>query len=131
MEDGNDYLVHNSLIQNPQESSGHKKSESKKKEKENINSGHSGMNGTEIAKPVASPEQVERLKGEITAQGDKVRNLKSSGAGKVKSCINYLSKMLWLNLQKICQRIGMTRKEVCPKILEKINLLKTYERMII
>lgn len=84
MEDGNDYLVHNSLIQNPQESSGHKKSESKKKEKENINSGHSVMNGTEIAKPVASPEQVERLKGEITAQGDKVRNLKLSGAGKVK-----------------------------------------------
>lgn len=85
MEDGNDYLVHNSVIKNPQESSGHKKSESKKKEKENSKTGHSGMNGT-------SPEQVERLKGEITAQGDKVRNLKSSGAGKVKSYINYLSK---------------------------------------
>ena len=123
MEDGNNYVVHNSFIKNQQESSGHKKSESKKKKKENSNTGHSHMNGTEIAKPVASPEQVERLKGEITAQGDKVRNLKSSGAGKVESCINYLSKMLWLNLQEICQIIGLTRKELCPKILEKINLL--------
>lgn len=94
MENGNNYLAHNSFIKNPQESSGHKKSESKKKKKENSNTSHSGMNGTEIAKPVASPEQVERLKDEITAQGDKVRNLKSSGAGKVESCINCRSKML-------------------------------------
>ena len=41
------------------------------------------MNGTDSAKPTASPEQVEKLKGEITVQGDKVRNLKSSGAPKV------------------------------------------------
>ncbi|KAK2561535.1 Bifunctional glutamate/proline--tRNA ligase [Acropora cervicornis] len=80
---------------NPQESSGHKKSESKKKKKENSNTGHSDMNGTEIAKPVASPEQVERLKGEITAQGDKVRNLKSSGAGKeeIDSAVSQLLKL--------------------------------------
>lgn len=41
------------------------------------------MNGTDAAKPAASPEQVEKLKGEITAQGDKVRSLKSGGAAKV------------------------------------------------
>ncbi|XP_067018170.1 bifunctional glutamate/proline--tRNA ligase-like [Acropora muricata] len=84
-----------SKTKNPQESSGHKKSESKKKKKENSNTGHSDMNGTEIAKPVASPEQVERLKGEITAQGDKVRNLKSSGAGKeeIDSAVSQLLKL--------------------------------------
>lgn len=41
------------------------------------------MNGTDVAKPAASPEQVEKLKGEITAQGDNVRTLKTSGAAKV------------------------------------------------
>ena len=41
------------------------------------------MNGTEVIKPTASPEQVEKLKGDITVQGDKVRNLKTGGAAKV------------------------------------------------
>ena len=41
------------------------------------------MNGSDVAKPTASPEQVEKLKGEITVQGDKVRTLKTSGAAKV------------------------------------------------
>ena len=41
------------------------------------------MNGTEVIKPTASPEQVEKLKGVITVQGDKVRNLKTGGAAKV------------------------------------------------
>jgi len=41
------------------------------------------MNGTDVAKPAVSPEQVEKLKGEISIQGDKVRTLKTSGAAKV------------------------------------------------
>ena len=41
------------------------------------------MNGTDVAKPVVSPEQVEKLKNEITVQGDKVRTLKTSAAAKV------------------------------------------------
>ena len=65
-----------------QESEGHKKNESKKKEKGNKNN-QPPMNGTEAAKPTASTEQVEKLKAEITAQGDKVRGLKTSGAAKV------------------------------------------------
>ncbi|XP_068687645.1 bifunctional glutamate/proline--tRNA ligase-like [Montipora foliosa] len=65
-----------------QESSGHKKTESKKKEKANKNIIQPEMNGTAVVKPVAAPEEVERLKGEVTAQGNKVRNLKSSGAAK-------------------------------------------------
>lgn len=68
---------------NTQESGGHKKNENKKKEKGNKNSSQEAMNGAEVAKPAASPEQVEELKGEITVQGDKVRNLKTSGAAKV------------------------------------------------
>ncbi|CAH3119198.1 unnamed protein product [Porites lobata] len=63
------------------ESEGHKKNESKKKEKGNKNN-QPPMNGTEAAKPTASTEQVEKLKAEITAQGDKVRGLKTSGAAK-------------------------------------------------
>ena len=47
------------------------------------------MNGTAVVKPVAAPEEVERLKGEVTAQGNKVRNLKSSGAAKVWNPISY------------------------------------------
>ena len=70
----------------PQEAGGHqkgdKKSENKKKEKESKASAQV-MNGTDIAKPAVSPEQVEKLKGEITVQGDKVRTLKTSGAAKV------------------------------------------------
>ena len=65
-----------------QESEGHKKNESKKKEKGNKNN-QPPMNGTEAANPTASTEQVEKLKAEITAQGDKVRGLKTSGAEKV------------------------------------------------
>ena len=65
-----------------QESEGHKKNESKKKEKGNKNN-QPPMNGTEAAKPTTSTEQVEKLKAEITAQGDKVRGLKTSGAAKV------------------------------------------------
>ena len=41
------------------------------------------MNGADPAKSVPPPEEVEKLKGEITVQGDKVRNLKTSGAAKV------------------------------------------------
>jgi len=70
---------------NPQESGGHKKNENKKKEKGNKNNSQppATMNGTEVIKPTASPEQVEKLKGVITVQGDKVRNLKTGGAAKV------------------------------------------------
>lgn len=68
---------------NTQEAGGHKKGENKKKDKGNKNSGEPIMNGTEVAKPAVSTELIEKLKGEITAQGDKVRNLKSSGAAKV------------------------------------------------
>lgn len=68
------------------EAGGHKKSEnkgdSKKKNKGESTKPSTAMNGTDFAKPTASPEQVEKLKGEITVQGDKVRNLKSSGAPK-------------------------------------------------
>ncbi|PFX18452.1 Bifunctional glutamate/proline--tRNA ligase [Stylophora pistillata] len=68
------------------EAGGHKKSEnkgdSKKKNKGESTKPSTTMNGTDFAKPTASPEQVEKLKGEITVQGDKVRNLKSSGAPK-------------------------------------------------
>ena len=41
------------------------------------------MNGMEVIKSTTSPEQVEKLKGVITVQGDKVRNLKTGGAAKV------------------------------------------------
>lgn len=68
---------------NPQESGGHKKNENKKKEKGSKNSSQPAMNGTDTTKPAPPPEQVEKLKGEITVQGDKVRNLKTSGAAKV------------------------------------------------
>ena len=73
-----------------QESEGHKKNESKKKEKGNKNN-KPPMNGTEAAKPTASTEQVEKLKAEITTQGDKVRSLKTSGAAKVCLSINPIS----------------------------------------
>ena len=70
----------------PQEAGGHKKgekkSENKKKDKESKASAPV-MNGTDVAEPAASPEQVEKLKGEISIQGDKVRTLKTSGAEKV------------------------------------------------
>ena len=70
----------------PQEAGGHKKgekkSENKKKDKETKASAPV-MNGTDVAKPAVSPEQVEKLKGEISIQGDKVRMLKTSGAAKV------------------------------------------------
>ena len=72
----------------PQEASGHKKSEKKsenKKKEKGSKTSAPVMNGTDVAKPAASPEQVEKLKGEITVQGDKVRNLKTSGAAKVGS----------------------------------------------
>ena len=74
------------IMSGQQEAAGHKKgekkSENKKKEKGSKTS-TPVMNGTDVAKPAASPEQVEKLKGEITAQGDKVRTLKTSGAAKV------------------------------------------------
>ena len=76
-------MIHFVSCKNPQESGGHKKSESKKKEKGSKNSSQPAMNGTDTAKPAPPPEQVEKLKGEITVQGDKVRNLKTSGAAKV------------------------------------------------
>lgn len=60
---------------------GEKKSENKKKEKGSKTSAPE-MNGTDVAKPAVPPEQVEKLKGEITVQGDKVRTLKTSGAAK-------------------------------------------------
>ena len=69
-----------------QEAGGHKKgekkSENKKKDKATKASAPV-MNGTDVAKPAMSPEQVEKLKGEISIQGDKVRMLKTSGAAKV------------------------------------------------
>nr|XP_058947163.1 bifunctional glutamate/proline--tRNA ligase-like [Pocillopora verrucosa] len=68
------------------ETGGHKKSEkksdSKKKDKGESVKPSAAMNGTDSPKPTASPEQVEKLKSEITVQGDKVRNLKSGGAPK-------------------------------------------------
>ena len=80
-------------MSHPQEASGHKKtekkSENKKKEKGSKTS-TLVMNGTGVAKPAASSEQVEKLKGEITVQGDKVRNLKTSGAAKVGSFYRYI-----------------------------------------
>lgn len=78
-----------------QEAGGHKKgekkSENKKKDKGSKTSAPV-MNGTDVAKPVVSPEQVEKLKGEITVQGDKVRTLKTSGAAKVWSFFQYTCK---------------------------------------
>ena len=74
-----------------QETGGHKKSEkksdSKKKDKGESVKPSAAMNGTDSPKPTASPEQVEKLKSEITVQGDKVRNLKSGGAPKVQADI--------------------------------------------
>ena len=74
------------VMPDPQEAGGHKKgekkSENKKKEKGSKTSAPV-MSGTDVAKPAASPEQVEKLKGEMTVQGDKVRTLKTSGAAKV------------------------------------------------
>ena len=52
------------------------------------------MNGTDSPKPTASPEQVEKLKSKITAQGDKVRNLKSGGAPKVQADIFNMHQIL-------------------------------------
>ena len=76
-------MIHFVLSKNPQESGGHKKNENKKKEKGSKNSSQPAMNGAEATKPAPQPEQVEKLKGEITVQGDKVRNLKTSEAAKV------------------------------------------------
>ena len=80
----NNILFH--IVSGPQEAAGHKKgekkSENKKKEKGSKTSAPE-MNGTDVAKPAVPPEQVEKLKGKITVQGDKVRTLKTSGAAKV------------------------------------------------
>ena len=57
------------------------------------------MNGTDSPKPTASPEQVEKLKSEITAQGDKVRNLKSGGAPKVQADIFNMHQILHCLIQ--------------------------------
>lgn len=81
------------IMSGPQEASGHKKSEKKsenKKKEKGSKTSAPVMNGTDVAKPAASPEQVEKLKGEIAVQGDKVRNLKTSGAAKVGSFYRYI-----------------------------------------
>ena len=84
----------------PQDATGHKKgdkkSENKKKEKGSKTS-TPVMNGTDVAKPAVSPEQVEKLKGEITLQGDKVRNLKTSGAAKVGSFYKCIPTCMYLS----------------------------------
>ncbi|KAJ7378549.1 hypothetical protein OS493_022535 [Desmophyllum pertusum] len=58
----------------PQESE--KKSENKKKEKGSKTS-TPVMNGTDVAKPAASPEQVEKLKEEIDAAVSELLRLKA------------------------------------------------------
>lgn len=59
--------------ENNKKEKGNKK-EQKKEKKQEVK---------EQIKPSANPEEVEKLKTEITKQGDKVRELKTSGAAKV------------------------------------------------
>lgn len=107
----------------PQEAGGHKKgekkSENKKKDKETKTSAPV-MNGTDVVKPAASLEQVEKLKGEISIQGDKVRTLKTSGAAKV-----------WQKLFKIYAMIHVCMHLSCTKsnklIVAGSNLTKYYQ----
>lgn len=56
--------------------------ENSKKEKGNKKEQKKQNNGVQV-KPSASPEAVEKLKAEITKQGELVRELKTSGAEKV------------------------------------------------
>ena len=55
------------------------------------------MSESKTTQPVASSEEVEKLKEKITQQGDKVRNLKTNGAPKVS--IVYLANYLSFGLQ--------------------------------